>query len=258
MDLSVYSPSFLERRLLLRMRYHQVERYQDYVSVLTRDSGEFLHLLDSISINVTEFFRDAVLSEAVLRPLVAGLIERKPGDPFRTLHVWSAGCATGQEPYSVAMLLDAVLRAGFPQWQCSVVATDVKEAHLKAAREGLYPREKAAQVPPAYAARYFLPEEGGVRVREELRRRVQFMRHDLNNPPPVSRVDMILCRNVMIYFNAAAKGRLFGQFHRVLVPGGILILGGAEVILNSRLFQVVDERHKIYRKSDPAQAAPAR
>ena len=244
-DLSYYTANFLVRRLNARMRIYSLTTTSQYIERLERDPVELNALIGALTINVTEFFRDAEVYE-VLRTKVLPLLTQ--GSP-RKLQVWSAGCATGQEPYTLAMMLDESLgvRPGF-SW--TIHASDISPRQLEAARAAVYPIEAVRHVPPRHLKRYFtMTDDGRVSIAQQLRENIRFHQHDLSAgaPLPVGPVDLILCRNVMIYFSVDAKETLLESFYRGLCKEGFLVLGASEVILKDKLFKPIDPKNKIYR-----------
>lgn len=243
-DLGAYTDSFIERRLSARMRHTKAATVRDYCALLHSQPEERRLLLDSLSINVTNFFRDEVFSDSVVQPLVAAMTRAVAGRP---LVAWSAGCASGQEAYTLAIVLDTFLsRAGWKRG-FTVWATDISAAALKIAAEGRYPKDTLNAVPPHYR-RYFEADGPEVRVVDAIRPSIKFQRHDLREPPPLPTADLIVCRNVMIYLTIEAKAEILRRFNRCATPGGYLILGSAEIILDPQLFHAVDVKHKIYQR----------
>lgn len=241
-DLSYYTESFLGRRIGARMRMLGVGA-DEYFARLAADGLEREALVASLTINVTEFFRDA----GVYKSLHENVIPKILGVGPKRIAAWSAGCATGQEPYTLAMTLDGALRA---RRDCSYVvhASDISPRQLEAARAASYPRVSAAGAPEAYT-RYFVPHDADqVTIDPRIKASVRFFQYDLSTAaPPIADLDLILCRNVMIYFASEAKLKLIESFYRALAPGGFLVLGGAEVILQGNLFRTFDPRQKIYQ-----------
>ncbi len=251
-----YKQRCLRRRVAVRMRATGAHTFADYARALAGDAGEYERLLDVLTINVTRLFRDweawATLDARVLEPLHArGAAPR----------AWSAGCASGEEPYSLAALLHArAERAGTlgdaPPGR--VLGTDVDRASLAAAADGSYGEAAFADTPPELRSRYFraLPgpaSPGGplARVAPELRALTTFARHDLlRDPAPDGPWDLIACRNVVIYFDRDSQEALFERFHGALAPGGVLFLGKVETLLGRMrtLFAPVDPRHRIFRR----------
>ncbi|MBI3549727.1 MAG: protein-glutamate O-methyltransferase CheR [Elusimicrobia bacterium] len=253
LDLSQYSDAFLERRLLARMGHNQIGTFKDYMGLLAKTPVEYQKLIDSLTINVTGFFRDNELSEKTLNPIFDGLWSRS-GTQIRPMVIWSAGCATGQEPYTVAMVVDSyVTQRASLGLKYQILATDFNEEQLKAARPGLYPKAAMSAVPAHYRSKYLRDHGDKVQVADSLVKKVQFKRHDLATHPPIDHIDLILCRNVMIYFTTPAKNQILHRFHRCLTPRGILILGASEIVLLHGIFKTVDREHKIYTKIDSDQ-----
>jgi chemotaxis methyl-accepting protein methylase len=246
-----YKPRCLRRRIAVRMRAHNVTSYEEYLAILDRTPDELQKLSDALTINVTKFFRNPELWQR-LREDVLPQLWNNGGKPIR---VWSAGCASGEEPYTLAMLFaETAVEAGHRDWMKRLVidATDIDRVCLERARVGAYPPAVFSETPPGYVARYTEPaEDGGRMVTDEVRRAVRVNRLDLTrdsprNPP----YDLIVCRNVLIYFDRAMQERLFALFAEGLRPGGFLVLGKVETILGptrDRL-EMVDARERIYRR----------
>lgn len=243
-DLSAYTDAFLQRRVLIRMRKHQMTSLADYAALLARDGAERRELSHLLTVTVTEFFRDDTFSDTVFDPLFSKILARIGAKP---LNAWSAGCATGQEPYSLAFLLDSFLTARGRKGAFAIHATDISEQNLRVASDALYPKNVVQMMPPRYQ-RYFEDKDGQSRVVPEIRARIQFQRHDLCDKPPFANLDLILCRNVMIYLTPAAKNDILKRFHAALAPGGFLVLGASEIILEPTLFKALDTRHKLYER----------
>jgi two-component system, chemotaxis family, CheB/CheR fusion protein len=210
-DFTGYKRSSLMRRVNRRMNQVDITDYQDYLDYLEVHPDEFTALFNTILINVTGFFRDAdawdYLRSEVLEPMVAG----KPGDaPIR---VWSAGCASGEEAYTLAMSLAETLGADAFRDRVKIYATDVDEEQLNEARQAIYGERAMEAVPPELAERYFEPNGNRFVFRKDLRRSVIFGRNDLVQDAPISRIDLIVCRNTLMYFNAETQAKILGRFH---------------------------------------------
>ncbi len=245
---SSYKQRCLRRRIAVRMRAVGVHTFADYARVLDDDTPEYDRLIDALTINVTKLFRNwdawQVLLERVVRPRIAG-----SGRPVR---VWSAGTATGEEAYSVAALLHAEFAAHgeLAAARAEVVGTDVDRASLATASEGVYGPAAFDEVPPALRDRYFAPGSPAA-VRPELRAITRFAHHDLlRGTAPPGPWDLIICRNVVIYFDRDSQEQLFARFHDVLAPGGALFLGKVETLLGRVRAQYtpVDYRERIFRR----------
>ena len=244
-DLSYYTANFLNRRVNARMRQHDLGKTAQYIARLERDPAELNALIGALTINVTEFFRDAEVYEVLRTKVMPLLTQSGP----RKITVWSAGCATGQEPYTLAMMLDESLSVR-PGYGWTIHASDISPRQLEAAQAAVYPIESVRHVPPRHLKRYFtMTDDGRVSISPQLRANIRFHQHDLSAgiPLPIGPVDLILCRNVMIYFSVDAKEKLLEFFHKSLAKDGFLVLGASEVILKDKLFKPVDAKNKIYR-----------
>jgi two-component system, chemotaxis family, CheB/CheR fusion protein len=224
-DFSNYKPATLRRRVDARLNVRGLSRLEDYEHVLRDDPGEPRALMKELLISVTNFFRDhdawAVLEERV----IPTLFRRYEGDPVR---VWSAGCATGEEAYSLAMLLAERASESREVAAVQVFATDLDAAAIAHAREGLYTVADVADVSPQRLQRFFQREVGGYRVRRDVREMVLFAHHNVIKDPPFSHLALISCRNLLIYLNRGVQDRLLETFHFALEPAGYLFLGQSE------------------------------
>jgi two-component system CheB/CheR fusion protein len=245
-DFTGYKRSTLLRRIQRRMQLAQIEELGGYLDLLRDEEGEVEALADDLLINVTNFFRDGPTWEFLAREVVPTLFEgRSANDDVR---VWSVGCATGEEAYSLAILLmeEAARRETPPRIQ--VFASDLHESSLRRARDGFFPGDIEADVSPERLARFFGKEDGGYRIRKEVREQVVFAPHNLLGDPPFSRLDLISCRNVLIYLQREVQDEVVGLFHYALLPTGYLVVGTSETIGDSELFGVVDETHHVHRR----------
>src|SRR5262245_44406586 len=246
-DFSRYKRSTVGRRVMRRMQVAGVQTLDQYLELTREKNGrEAAALLDDLLINVTSFFRDATVFRTLERDVVPRLFEGKgAADKVR---VWSVGCATGEEAYSIGMLLleEAARRPKGPQVQ--VFASDLHERSLRYAREGLYPAAIANDVPRERLDRFFRDQEGGYRITKSLRDIVVFAAHNLLQDPPFSRLDLIICRNVLIYLQADAQREVVDLFHYALNAGGFLLLGTAETLERSDLFRLERKDSHLYRR----------
>ncbi len=252
LDVGVYKDRCLRRRIAVRMRACGVQSYADYLTVLQRAPGELDLLADALTINVTNFFRNPETWEWLGTHLLPSLLTERQG----RLRVWSAGCASGEEPYTLVMLIADVLdRLDRRAWldRLQVDATDIDRLSLERARAAIYPERAFAEMPSVLRDRYCIAAgPGQLAVREELRARVEVRRLDLTGELAVGRTyDLILCRNVVIYFDRATQERLMLRFADQLAPQGILVLGKVETIFGSARarFDLVEPRERIYRKA---------
>jgi two-component system CheB/CheR fusion protein len=259
-DFGGYKLGTLVRRVRRRMGLRHVERLPDYLQLLRSDPGELKALFKDLLIGVTRFFRDPEAWHYLEEKLLPSLLrERETGTPLR---VWVAGCGTGEEAYGLAMLLIEQSQAA--QWSgpIQVFASDVDKEALDIARTGIYPESIAADVPPARLRRFFVKDGTHYRVSKELRETIIFAEQNLVADPPFSKLDLISCRNLLIYLSADVQRRIISLLHFALVEGGHLFLGSAESIGSAEdLFDTVSKRWRIYRRIGPTRhdmfAAPA-
>ena len=238
-----YKDKCLRRRIAVRMRARGVHTYDDYAKLLDQDAREYQELLDALTINVTKFFRNAETWNA-LRPYLKTLARQQPG-----LRVWSAGCASGEEPYTIAVLLAETIGDGGLE-RSFIDATDIDRLSLERTRQARYPEGAFSEMPADLRRRYFRDGQPVQPVRDVVR----VLAHDLTRePPPRPPYDLIVCRNVVIYFERGAQERLFQTFVTALVPGGILVLGKVETLFGPARAQLtlVDPRERIYVRPVP-------
>jgi chemotaxis methyl-accepting protein methylase len=244
-----YKEKCLRRRIAVRLRARGVHSYAEYARLLDTDSTEYDRLLDALTINVTKLFRNWAVYDALYDRVLPELWKL---DTPR-IRVWSAGCSSGEEPYSLAILFHR-FAAKHGQLsridQVDVLGTDIDRACLAAAMRGQYLEGDFAETPPELRAQYF-SSTPPFRVAPIITRLVRFERRDLlEDEPPAGGFQLIACRNVLIYFDRSTQERLFDTFHRALAPGGFLVLGKVETLLGparSR-FAAVDARERIFRR----------
>jgi two-component system CheB/CheR fusion protein len=245
-DFTNYKPSTVERRIRRRMALHKVEDLRDYAKVLREDPAEVEQLHGEILIRVTGFFRDPAVFDALRTDIFPSLIGGGAETPVR---IWVPGCASGEEVYSLAILFMEVASDRGVHCPVQIFGTDVSDAAVDRARAGIYPESIAADVSAERLRRYFTKTDTGYRVAKAVRDCCVFARQNVTKDPPYSRLDMISCRNVMIYLGAPLQRKVMSIFHYALRPDGYLLLGSSETIGTfSDLFAVVDRKHKIYRK----------
>jgi two-component system, chemotaxis family, CheB/CheR fusion protein len=257
LDVRGYKRTTLERRFRRRMFQVNVESYAEYAEYVGKHPDEINQLLSTILINVTEFFRDPpaweILRHEVLPPMLKQL---KPGGSFRA---WSAGCASGAEAYSIAIILAELLGPRLVDYDVKIYATDVDEEELVTARRGEYSAEALNRVRSEWREKYFYGK-GLLRVNRDIRRLVIFGRSNLAHDAPISHVNLLVCRNVLIYFDAALQKQILARLHYALDPGGVLFLGKSESQLaNSKQFKRLNPRWRIFQRISrtPAESPPA-
>jgi len=248
-DLSAYKPTTIKRRIVRRMNIHQIKNPDNYVQFLQENPVELDKLFKELLINVTSFFRDAEAFEALSDLALPKLFEGKPDNT--ELRIWVAGCSSGEEPYSLAILLKEYIAKTGQSLRFQIFATDLDEWSITRAREGVYPIGIAADVSPTRLQRFFKLEDGHYRISKEIRDTVIFASQNLIQDPPFTRVDLISCRNLLIYLNAELQKEIFPQFHYALNPGGILFLGSSESIGHfDNLFLAIDKKWKLYQRKN--------
>jgi two-component system, chemotaxis family, CheB/CheR fusion protein len=246
-DFSAYKPASLQRRVKKRMQMLDQATYAQYLDYLEVHPAEFGHLFNVILINVTDFFRDPPAWEVLERDVLPQIVASKK--PHENIRVWVAGCASGQEAYSMSMLLAEVLGTEAFVQRVKIYATDVDEEALSEARAAAYTATQVNSVPAPLLAKYFDEVNGRFVFNAELRRTVIFGRHDLLQDAPISRVDLLSCRNTLMYFNAEAQARIISKFDFALNRDGYLFLGKAEVLITrNAAFQPVDMRRRLFMK----------
>jgi two-component system CheB/CheR fusion protein len=247
-DFTAYKRSSLMRRVLVRMQAAGVPSFPEYHDYLQVDPDEFTRLFNTILINVTSFFRDAPTWEALADTVIPKLLTQLgPGDPIR---VWSAGCASGEEAFTVAILLAEAVGPEQFRERVKIYGTDVDEEALNQARLASYDSRAVEEVPPELLEKYFDRVNDQYIFNKELRRKVIFGRHDLIQDAPISRVNLLTCRNCLMYFNAEAQARILSRFHFGLREHGILVLGKAETLLTHSInFGAVDVKRRIFTKA---------
>ncbi len=247
-DFTGYKTNTLERRVRKRMSDVAIRSFSDYADLLESQPAEFEALFNTMLINVTSFFRDPpawqTLQELVIAPLA---------DSQKELRIWSAGCSSGEETYTLVMLFAEALGTARFRQRVKVYATDADADALEQARIATYSAKRLANVSDELRTKYFEPATAGWAFHKDLRRSVIFGRHDLLNDPPISRIDLIVCRNTLIYFNAETQTRILARFNFGLKSNGYLFMGKSEMLLTqTRLFAPVDMDARIFRKVERA------
>jgi two-component system, chemotaxis family, CheB/CheR fusion protein len=247
-DFRRYKPTTILRRIARRMAVMRIANLSDYSKYLEGHPEEMAELVMSFLIKVTEFFRDAQAFAYLKKNILPRIIERaRTGD--KTLRFWSAGCATGEEPYTLALLVADLLGAELPQWSVKIFATDLDEGAINFAQRGLYPPNVLENLPDDYRDRFFEKIDHGYRVSKNLRQMVIFGHQDLSRGVPFPRIDLVVCRNLLIYFNAELQQHVLDLFAFSLHhTNGYLFLGKAETVRPSQSFyEQIDKRLKIFR-----------
>ena len=258
-DFSQYKPSTIARRIERRMAVHQIERLNSYVQFLRTTPSEVEALFRDLLIGVTSFFRDREVFAALEQEVIPRLLEGRPaGAPVR---VWVPGCSTGEEAYSIAILIEERMAALKRKYKLQVFATDVDGKAIEQARAGIYPATIAADLTPERLAGFFKQEaDGGTyRIQKSLRDQIVFSEQDVIRDPPFSKLDLISCRNLLIYMDVTLQKKLMPLFHYALNPGGTLLLSTSETVGEFMdLFVTLDRKAKLYRRKDELYGAQYR
>ena len=245
-DFSLYKKSTITRRLQRRMSQNGIEDTETYARYLKEHPAEISSLFKELLINVTSFFRDPDAFAVLKQDILPSLFADKPDDYI--FRVWIAGCATGEEAYSIAIVLRELMDEKHCEFKVQIYSTDLADDTISIARAGLYPPNITLDVSPERLRRFFIKEDGGYRVKKEIREMVVFAVQNVIKDPPFTKLDLLSCRNLMIYLEPELQNRLIPAFHYALKPGGILFLSPSEGIGNhTDLFTAINRKWKFYR-----------
>ena len=250
-DISEYKTATIERRILRRMGLNRVSSVKDYLGLLRNNAHEMELLANDLLIGVTSFFRDKEAFDIIANTVIPDTLENcKDKDIVR---VWVAGCSTGEEAYSIAILLIEHLKKIKSSMRVQIFATDLDDAALDVGRNGVYSKDSVRHLPSDYLNEYFIEENERFRVKKILRECIVFATHNLLADPPFSKIDLVICRNLLIYLDVKAQERLLSLFHFILNKAGYLFLGSAESIGSiARYFDVVSKKWRIYHYNSAA------
>ena len=252
-DFSGYKRNTLLRRINRRMVLNQIQDYEVYVRFLREDPEELNSLFRELLIGVTNFFRDPESFEALKNEILPQILDTMEEDSV--FRAWIPGCSTGEEVYSLAMVLTEYLESLPKRINLQLFGTDIDKNGIEKAREGVYPSSIRANVSQERLNRFFHQEGDAYRIRKEIRDCVVFSVQDVLKDPPFSRLDLLLCRNLLIYLNSEAQKKLLPLFHYTLNPGGLLVLGSSETIGGfTNLFETLDGTWKIYKRREMPQS----
>lgn len=251
LDLAGYKDGFVIRRLESCMGRARVKTYFEYYLLISKNKTEYLRFLDSLLINVSEFFRNASAFNAI-RGILEEILLKKTENGQKKIRIWSAGCATGEEPYSISILLHEILGEDFSKYEIRIDATDLDEETLREAQNGIYPIEKLKNVSESLVRTYFVPEGKTYKIKEFVKTPIRFYKQDLLSELFPKSYCLIFCRNVLIYIDKKAQNDMVKKFYRSLEPGGYLFLGNTELLQTDLqpLFTTVNAIHRIYRRKN--------
>src|SRR5215831_4249041 len=255
-DFTGYKRPSLMRRISKRMQHVKVDTYPAYRQYLVENPDEFVQLFNTILINVTSFFRDEATWDFLQKEIVPRIVEQHDGTESQ-IRLWSTGCATGEEAFSLAMVFAEVLGEEAFKARVKIYATDIDDDALTKGRHAEFSEKVMQPVPVDLRERYFEPRNGNYVFRTDLRRTVIFGRHDLIQDPPISRIALLLSRNTLMYFDTDTQRRILASFHFSLRENGYLFLGKSEALAaRSDLFTPVDLKRRVFTKA--TRTAPAR
>ncbi len=245
-DFTGYKRSTLMRRVFKRMQIVGIENISEYIDYLEVESQEFVYLFNTILINVTSFFRDHASWDYLAEQIIPQIVARKQID--EPIRIWSAACASGQEAYTLAIILAETLGVDEFRARVKIYGTDMDEDALHQARQAIYDTKEVGGIPPNLLAKYFEQFEDRYTFRKDLRRSVIFGRHNLVQDAPISRIDLLVCRNSLMYFNTEAQTKIIARFAFALNDSSFLFLGKAEMLLHSNTFKPIDLNQRIFIK----------
>jgi two-component system CheB/CheR fusion protein len=250
-DLSAYKPSSLGRSIARRATARGCASVAAYLRNVESDDVELDDLLSHVMVGYSTFFRNPGLFDALRTEVIPDIIERRKRGEARPIRAWAVACATGEEAYSLAMLFFELLDGRLDELELKLFATDVDKTALAKARAGAYTREALGDTDPRTVRRYFTGG-GPFEVRPFIRRMVRFGQHNVFADPPISRLDLVTCRNMLIYLRKEAQARALQNIRYALLPGGYLVLGKSEKIRPEveAAFEQIDKRWQIYRKTE--------
>lgn len=238
-DLSLYKEAQMKRRLTSLYEKKGFRNFTEFLEGVQKDRELMNEFLDRMTINVSEFYRNRKRWDVLQNKIFPKLLEKN-----KRLKIWSAACSTGEEPYTIAMVLSNFL----PLSQIRILATDIDVNCLQKAKRGVYPDRSLLEVPLEMKQKYFIEEGSFYRVKDEIKQTVTFKKHNLLKDPYETNVDLIVCRNVMIYFTEEAKDQIYKEFCKALKPGGILFVGSTEQIFQPSRYGFEVEDTFFYRK----------
>lgn len=251
LDFTQYKENMLKRRIGARLKKHGLSSYDEYLEVLEKDPCEIDELISALSINVTEFFRNPESFEVIDNIVVPRVLFTKRENRHKIIRAWSCGCSSGDEPYSLAITFLEKLDKARDKFLLTIVGSDIDRFALDEAKNMVYSRNRLKALDETFIDKYFKKtEKGDYKLAGNVRNMVKFRYHNVVNDRPYTHCDIILCRNLLIYFNKQLQEEVLLKFYDCLNPGGFLVLGMTESLVGSAAgrFESVDNRRRIYRK----------
>lgn len=246
---SATNRSILDSRLKERLREKQLQSIDDYYKLVMSDQGEMKTMLDSVTTNLTRFFRNQPHFDALVNYVIPHILEEKKKTGDNTIRIWSAGCSTGEEPYTIAMILSDVLP---PSYKFVVTASDISLKSLMVGQQGFYANNRVDGIPEKYLTRFFTKTETGYQANKELMSKIHFDYHNLRNDSGARNLDVIFCRNVLIYFDEAAQLTTINHFWNSLGPHSYLYIGHSESLfgMNTKFEFLKTQWACLYQKNE--------
>ena len=240
--------SILESRLKERLRTNHVDSVKTYFNSISKDQGEMKSFLDSITTNLTRFFRNQPQFDTLEKYVIPELMKIKKASGSTSIKIWSAGCSTGEEPYTIAMMMSDILP---PPWKYDIIASDISLKCLMTAKEGFYDDNRIAGIPDKYLKKYFDKVQGGYKIHNDILSKIRFDYHNLKNDSGQRNLDVIFCRNVIIYFDEAAQTAVINRFWSSMADKSFLFIGHSESLfgMDTKFEFVKTEWATLYRKS---------
>jgi chemotaxis protein methyltransferase CheR len=244
-----YKDSHFKRRIDVRLRATNTKSYKEYVELLQSDRNEYPELMETLTVNVTNFFRNPEVYDIVEKEVLPAIIKSKSSG-LRSIRIWSAGCSIGVEAYSIAMLLNHLLGKDFNKYNIKITGTDIDKESLLKAQSGIYSGAEMKDVRPAFLKKYFTQEDGKYMVSDEIKKLTQFKKQDLISGPKMSGFDAVFCRNVTIYFQKELQEQLYMDFYNALGKEGFFVMGKTETLIgpSKDKFKPYNSKERIYQK----------
>ncbi|WP_321428963.1 protein-glutamate O-methyltransferase CheR [uncultured Methanolobus sp.] len=244
-----YKDSHFKRRIDVRLRATNTKSYKEYVELLQSDRNEYPELMETLTVNVTNFFRNPEVYDIVEKEILPAIIKSKTGG-LRSIRIWSAGCSIGVEAYSIAMLLNHLLGKDFTKYNIKITGTDIDKESLLKAQNGIYSDAEMKDVRPLFLKKYFTHEDGKYIISDELKKITQFKKQDLISGPKMTGFDAVFCRNVTIYFQKELQEQLYMNFYDALGKDGFFVMGKTETLIgpSKDKFNSYNSKERIYRK----------
>lgn len=244
-----YKDAHFKRRLDVRLRATNSKTYQEYVNCLQTNRDEWPELMETLTVNVTNFFRNPEVYDIVEKEILPAIIKAK-NTGLRSIRIWSAGCSIGVEAYSIAMLLNHLLGNDFKKYNIKITGTDIDKESLLKAQKGVYSSLEMKDVRPGFLSKYFTKQGDNYVINDELKKVTQFKKQDLITGPKMSGFDAVFCRNVTIYFQKELQENLYVKFYDALSKNGFFIMGKTETLLgpSKDTFKAYNSKERIYQK----------